>query len=517
MKLSTVLNAQIIDYNCAWQEDITNQQSSQAVTCFDVQDIIENCTPIYLRLNVHYFVDDNCDGEVQQELFQQEEVYKNTERMIQLLNNEIKHNQKQVQSNLTNAPCLPFRFVLTGVYTHCKSQAEGEYNIINLNREFGVDRSNTINFYVAHSPFGASGIGYSWEHTGGAVRFNPEIWWTIGNLYHELGHIFGLGHTFNSDDCDDTPRMTFAWDKNCNGIIEWNPDKNMNEQNITCWGQLFPGTQPGEPGYYDGNFNQIGDCDEAPPCSPSPCCKSENIDNNVMSYSSNKSAITPCQLAKILNFINNNKCDLIEKIGGCPPTKAFINQLPRDKADLYRCTECLIMEGSWDEESFELKIFEERNDAKILVYDSGNRIGIAGRFCYKTSNLYPGYEYLLKPNTEYIAELKTFNECSQDFYTYKFRTNEANCGTASFDEMDILNNPVNGNFSLNIRNQDETGIYIVRARNINTGISYTLSESLIVNHGNNLYHFDAYEIPTGVYRLFVQNEHKLAFCNFVKM
>ncbi|MBK8954059.1 MAG: hypothetical protein IPM34_00685 [Saprospiraceae bacterium] len=513
----TQLNSQQYEYYCAWTDLQNSNAKGSSDPCFDVQEIMDECIPIYLRINVHYFVNDDCQGKIQQENFDQNKVYENTERMIKILNNEIKHNQKQLKDSSGSAPCLPFRFVLKGVYTHCKSNAEGEGNIYNLHNEFGVNPSNEINFYIAHSPQGATGIGSSWYNTGSASRFNPDIWWTVGNLYHELGHILSLGHSFVSDGCDDTPIIKADWDKNCNGKIEPSQNRDLNEQGLTCWGQLSANVFPGEPGYADGNKNGIGDCDEMDPCSPSPCCLAENIDNNVMSYSSNKSALTTCQLTKMLNYINNNRCDLIEKIGGCPPASAFINQLPEDLVNDGKCVECLQLSGSWDETSYRLRIYEQSSNSIILVYDSGIKNGEATIFCFKTNAQYPGNYTLLKPLTNYVAELTSFNECSDDVYNYEFITNPPNCGVIGFDELEIIRNPVTGELILKITHGNgESGVRI-EATHLATGTVYVLDENVNISSGQNYLYLNAFGLPQGSYVLGLKGPVHVSYENFLKL
>jgi hypothetical protein len=513
----TTLNSQQYDYYCAWTDQQSSNSTQSSDPCFDVQEIMDECIPIYLRLNVHYFVNDDCLGKIQQENFDQSKVYENTERMIKILNNEIKNNQVQVRSDSGTAPCLPFRFVLTGVYTHCKTNAKGEYNIPYLNNEFGVNSSNEINFYIAHSPNGASGVGYSWHNAGSAVRFNPEIWWTVGNLYHELGHILNLGHNFISDGCDDTPIIINDWDKNCNGKIEGSTDPILNEKNLTCWGQLYSNVKPGEPGYADINKNGVGDCDEKNPCTPSPCCLAENIDNNVMSYSSNKSALTACQLKKMLEYINNNRCDLIEKIGACPPTNAFINQLPQDLVNEAKCVECLQLSGSWDETSYRLRIYEQAPNSVILVYDSGLKNGEATTFCFKTNSQYPGTYTLLKPLTTYLAELTTFNGCSDDIYNYEFITNPPNCGMNSFDELEIQKNPVMGELILKVTHGNEEPGVRIEATHLATGIVYVLRENINIFSGQNYIYLSSNELPQGSYILGLKGPFHVSYENFLKL
>ncbi len=39
-------------------------ESSPPTPCFDVDEVFENCTPVWIRVNVHFFIGDNCQGSI---------------------------------------------------------------------------------------------------------------------------------------------------------------------------------------------------------------------------------------------------------------------------------------------------------------------------------------------------------------------------------------------------------------------------------------------------------------------
>ncbi len=510
--------SQSVDYYCAWESDSNAVRvPTNSSPCFDVESVFDSCTPVYIRINVHYFVKDDCEGLAQQTYLQQSELYDNTERMIKALNNQLEHNVPVKGSASQVAHCIPIRFVLSGVYQHCESNAIAEYSTLQLNTKYGIHRESEINFYVAAFPGGATGIGFSSENCGAASKFNLDDWWTLGNLYHELGHIFGLFHSFFNDNCDDTPIITYDWDKNCNGILEIFPDRKLNERSLTCWGILYPGVSPGEPGYNDGNSNSVNDCDENTPCTPCPCCKEEYIDNNVMSYSSDKSSLSDCQIRTMLKTISTGKCDLIQKIGGCPPTKAFIEQTPHEKMDQIACTECLTLEGSWDEEDYELEIYEQSGNQNNLVYTSGKVHEKAVRFCYKTSGKTSGNFLLLKPATNYLAHLTTYNTCSEDSYTYLFRTNNPHCGELPYESLDISPNPVTGNLTVQCTGRSIPESVDISIRNIQSSNSEILPPGSILSISSGSLVLDFRELNSGVYVLMIQSEECIFQGQFVKL
>lgn len=47
-------------------EIIQPSQSANAASqpCFDIDSIFQNCIPVYVKVNFHYFVNDNCSGNV---------------------------------------------------------------------------------------------------------------------------------------------------------------------------------------------------------------------------------------------------------------------------------------------------------------------------------------------------------------------------------------------------------------------------------------------------------------------
>lgn len=511
------INSQGFNYYCAWQQEPEEASSSGAAPCFDLDSILDNDLIIYIKINIHYFVNDNCNGLVQQTGFKQEEVYKKTKDMFKELNKSIANNEVQNGGSGNQAPKIPFRFVLSGVYFHCETGAVAEYQTVELNKKYGVNKDKEINFYIGHFPYGATGIGYANDNSGAAVAFDVNTWWTIGNFYHELGHIFNIRHSFSEDGCDDTPRLVVSWDKNCNGKIDLGLSGKQKEENLTCWNVIEPGKQKGDPDYSDGNENNVHDCDEVLPCTPSPCCDKNNVDNNVMSYSANKSAITDCQLMIMLNYINNKRCSLVYKIGACMPTVAFVDQLPEDKVDQSRCRECLRFEGSWAVEEYEFKIYEKSGPQKVLIYQSNHQFGEALNFCYKIDPKYPGTDLLLNPNTDYEVVLNTYNDCSEDQYVYNFRTNPGICNGLPGVNVKISPNPITGPLVLNLSNEGNPGMAMIWVENINTKLSYHLTDEYLLMQGSTTTEYNIDHLPSGAYVLYLLLADELVYQNFLKL
>lgn len=381
--------------------------------CFDIGTVLNNCTPVHIRVNFHFFTQTNCLGNVQVADSSQMAAYQIAEDMVDHANDALANNPVQWQSPGAALVCNPIRYMLSGVYIHCLSNAVGGGNTSTLHAQWGEFKSTEINIYIANYP--GAGTGFA-----GSTYISID-WLNTGNLNHELGHVFGLSHTFDaSETCTDTPRVIYNWDKNCNGILD------PGEQYLQCWNHIEADQLPGTPGFTDYNNNGAHDCNESPPCSNSPCCSWAYVDNNVMSYNAYQASYTKCQLTQMLSVLSLGSCNFIEKIDGCPPPHAFISQTPESLLNTTFCQECIVLQGSYNEESYLFEIWSTSDEQ--MAYSSGWTDGKASNFCFYTT---PGHEgHFLKPHVEYKAVLTVRNSCDeQDAAEYIFTTPDTICAT----------------------------------------------------------------------------------------
>jgi len=208
-----------------------------------------------------------------------------------------------------------------------------------------------------------------------------------------------LEHTFNNsgDGCADTWDYDWTWDGDCN-------PNTTNINGTNCW---------------DSNVNYNGQnaCDTLLFCSKHPCCEWTAQNNNLMAYSSwagnpDYSALTPCQINRMLTNLAEYECDFI-KVGGCPPPSAFIGTLPSPPTST-KCQTCFHLNASFNESGYEMDILRP-NGTKII--STGEVFTEAGKFCI--SPRYDKYGNPYWPNgfqsgVEYKMIFKVFNECGDE-------------------------------------------------------------------------------------------------------
>jgi hypothetical protein len=462
--------------------------------CFDVQDVFNNCTKIYIGVNLHFFVPNSCIGNVQQLTpSQQVQAFTEAEAFINAANNDLANTPQQwPQCGISPQVCVPIRYVLKGVYMHCQSGVS-LWNYTTLQADYSVNASTEINVYVANLPGEPSGIANDVGGTYGGVENLSG-----GNYNHEIGHMLNLNHVELGDFCSDTDPNNF--------YHTWG-----NMSGITCW-DLTSSTQ-------DIDNDNIPDCQETPAY---PCCTWDNINNNLMTGASKfQEALTVQQVKNImLPNLANQKCAFIEQIGGTnPPPSAFINQTPEDKVFIDPCGGCLVLRASVNEVRHMLTVYEGTSFNAPIVYSTPWLNEPAKDVCYSTDS-YRLADIMLTAGLTYRAVLDVeAQNLTQDTYVYTFvAPPKSRCSEkGNHGELRVVPNPTGNSNTVVEFNSPQVDDYMLLAVNTLTSAVYTLDQSYQSVEGDNSVSVPVGLLPAGSYQIKAIGSTNVYSGSFIKL
>ncbi|HMO38723.1 MAG TPA: M43 family zinc metalloprotease [Saprospiraceae bacterium] len=271
-------------------------------SCYDALSYVPDTahlehTPIkYVRVNFHWM--NGADSSLN---YTGQQAIDYTYELLGAINHDLENNQPMALPEGNNTPVLPtrYRFVITprwndpadpGIYFHfddATSYYVHKGKNINIHRrdaiqKYGIQSDEVLNIFimphhpdsVASETYNAYAVGVSLGNAvkaAGMFENGGNPWYYRGIFNHEIGHVFGLAHTWAfNDGCEDTPH------------------------NPNCWSRT-----------------------DEPPCNTV-------ISNNLMDYNSCQCAWTPCQIGKIhlrmaqenapqRRFLQPNWCHLHEE------------------------------------------------------------------------------------------------------------------------------------------------------------------------------------------------------------
>lgn len=464
----------------------------RSTPCFDPASVMENETPIYIRLRIHLFLDDDCEGSLivgpgENQNLDPGDAWQIAETLVDDANAffetiEGQENWANLCYNLPEqyTPHFPVRYILSGVNIHCSSY---NANLDGKIPDLYVDPETEIQVYLGDVTLnGGSPNGYTWlhEYRLAIENLSPQ------NINHELGHCFGLDHSFEFDDgCTDTWYNSWTWDKNGDNI----PD----DVNKKCWDATpHDKSDPNNNGIVDGAEDY---CDELYyPGNPHPCCDWCNQTNNMMAHSAwganpTYSALTECQANRMLGFISTEKCDYIAQIGGdCPPPGAAVGVLPTVSGTM-NCPTCFHLEASDNETSYRITLM---NNTGNIILQTSQLPGQAGKYCLKpkTVNGNTTWPYGLQAGTTYKFKLEVFNDCSStDEEIISFVLPSPCSGSSSsgpgLSGIGLAPNPLTGGTVTVSLDATDGGPLLIYGQHATSSASYGMVDSRTLTSGTN--------------------------------
>lgn len=407
-----------------------------------------NCSRVWIKVNIHFFLDDNCNGSIYplpNIPYDMDRAYERAEQLINECNEQLANDTKvqwaQVerwnfgsnpgQEPIQGVQCNPIRYALSGVYIHCSTTAEGisGSNVGWFRDNFGVNVNSEYNVFMIEW------IGSSTGQADGipGKAFTAENF-SISVFNHEMGHVLDLRHTFSSlESLTDTPDIEFEIDYNCDGDNNdsWTnggitiSESQRFDSRIWCKPSDCPNNLPYQPLDYDldGIINYQDPCnpqiEELEPnsslegCLPQPWCNDEFHSNNIMNYSQytqTDGVFTSQQIDVMVNHLNVDANSYIEAVladDQCPPPMANIHIFPNEDVD--DCAFCFQLEATMHDNEYRIEFLTLSG---AVQYDTGWKTGPAIEQCISRSIKYINeYKHGFQPNTAYIARMTVENVC----------------------------------------------------------------------------------------------------------
>jgi hypothetical protein len=385
-------------------------------------------------VNVHYFVDDDCEGKTAAKIswqqydqwdafYRADHLIKNANTYLEDISYNPQWNQLELNATVTDTQCVMIRLVLDEVYIHCNTSAKMvQWNrVTETENNFFRNRDNSyaegLNIFITEVTNGSAD-----DAVNGFAPFGGEysVVENFGSklLAHEIGHNLRLLHTFegwlpSNDGCLDTPETAWVYDRNNDGVADLTGAYCFNTYNTFDFDPQFC-----EP----GGVNAIN---------VHPCCEDEHQDNNVMTYSVHSekgylAAMTPCQVDKMLDNLLTRKCDYIAAINPiCPPVSAFIG-VPANEEVSNKHKFKLNFWASTNETSYRVIYEIKEDDGTFSTYAIQDwKDGTAKSVTIGVTDqgtVIKNVDILLKCNSTFNIILETRNACGTDHHAIRLIT-----------------------------------------------------------------------------------------------
>jgi len=392
--------------------------------CFDPDDVFDQCQKVWVRVNIHFFLDDNCEGDLAMgpcddcnlasdnaAALAEDLIYRANAFADNMSDNHPFPNELAYTgpSEPYTPPCFPIRFLLKGVHIHCKSDLQ-QISGGNLNHLW-VNPDSEINIMltdIANSPFG-NPTGYA-TYYGNYMVSEAIDWAGPSVLLHEMCHIAGVRHPWDESgntNLPDTWNPVWEWDHDCNPSTFPIVDE-------ACWSDepTFNGESA-----CDGNF-----------CIDHPCCGWSMQTTNIMAYSgwaanAQYATISPGQVRWMLKNLSTLLCHKIEYVGGdCPPPSAIVTSIPESSKD--DCKICFDFRASMNESAYSLTLNNALDPFGVPVQATGWIQETAGIHCIHLKTMKNGSNSMLGGlirGNSYTARLMVRNDCGiEDGVTVSF-------------------------------------------------------------------------------------------------
>ncbi len=409
----------------------SSSDSETQIGCFDVEKVISDCDLIWVRVNVHFFLDDNCEGDIAawDKLwciqnnppylpgcdFSAGNVHNIAEMLINRSNefaenmsdNSLFYNETVklgLEPSSSSPPqCMPIRFLLDGVHIHCdkKSQLITAYNLFYSNQ---INPGGSVNIFVTQTGTinGANPGGFT--NYGENAMVNASLTWGApSTIIHEFAHMYDVRHPWEEVgqfECSDTFDPRWSWDHDCN--------PNTPEiESETCW---------------DANPRHDGKnaCDNPIFCTDHPCCDWDIQTTNIMAYSGwasngDYATMSTQQLRILLTKLNKDCKKVVTVDPDCPPPSANI-VIPPLEGKGSDCDFCINFGASMNETEYQISFEQMVNGVGIPFRSTGWVSRPAGQYCISLRSL-KGYGDFLdggfKKGGKYKITLSIKNDCGE--------------------------------------------------------------------------------------------------------